>query len=240
MNIPPTFPVAMLVVALAACSTTSVTNTSTNPTNAITLPASTKADAQQIFFDRITALCGLSFAGTVLTDRPESTEPNAFHDQPLVMHVRECNEHEIRIPFHVGADRSRTWVITRIGDRLRLKHDHRLENGSDDPVTMYGGDSASKGSAERQTFPVDEFSKAMFTREGMTASNTNVWAIEIEPRQGFVYELARTDQDRLFRVGFDLSKPIAMPPVPWGAAQQDARAVKRMKLQWASIADGLP
>ena len=135
------------------------------------------------------------------------------------MHVRECSEQEIRIPFHVGADHSRTWVLTRTGDGLRLKHDHRLKDGSDDPVTMYGGDTATSGSPGRQEFPVDQFSQQMFTREGMTVSNTNVWAIEIDPQKRFVYELSRTDQDRLFQVGFDLTKPIATPPAPWGATK---------------------
>ena len=194
-------------------------DTSSNVSQAIAKPASTAADPQQAFFDRIATLCGQSFAGSVLTDRPHSTGPNAFRDKPLTMHVRECSEQEIRIPFHVGADRSRTWVLTRSGGGLRLKHDHRHEDGSDDPVTMYGGDTAGKGSSGRQEFPVDGFSKTMFTREGMTVSNSNVWAIEIEPGQRFVYELARTDQDRLFRVGFDLTKPIPTPPAPWGATR---------------------
>ena len=207
----------MLTAALAACSTAPTTHASTNQAPAIPEPASTQALPQQAFFDRISALCGQSFAGRVLIDRPDSTGPNAFRDQPLIMHVRQCNEDEIRIPFHVGNDHSRTWVLTRTGDGLRLKHDHRMQDGSDDPVTMYGGDTVSSGSAGRQVFPVDEFSKRMFTRERMTVSNSNAWAIEIEPGQRFIYELARTDQDRLFQVGFDLTRPIATPPAPWGA-----------------------
>ena len=207
----------MLVTALAACATPQVIDAASNQSQAIAEPAASTANAQQVFFARMTALCGQSFAGNVLVDRPESTGPNAFRDQPLVMHVRECSAQEIRIPFYVGADRSRTWVLTRTSDGLRLKHDHRLEDGRDDPVTMYGGDTADTGSAGRQEFPVDGFSRQIFTREGMTVSNTNVWAMEIEPGKRFVYELARTDQDRLFRVGFDLTKPIATPPSPWGA-----------------------
>lgn len=207
------------MVALTACSSTPTVDTASNVSQAIAKPASTIADPQQTFFDRIATLCGQSFAGSVLTDRPDSTGPNAFRDKPLIMHVRDCSEQEIRIPFHVGADRSRTWVLTRGGGGLRLKHDHRHEDGSDDPVTMYGGDTAGKGSAGRQEFPVDGFSKTMFSRAGMAASNSNVWAIEIEPGQRFVYELARTDQDRLFRVGFDLTKPIPTPPAPWGATR---------------------
>lgn len=219
MNIPKTFIPALLVGAFAACSTPPISDTAASQTGTDPGPASTSSGPQQAFFDRITALCGQSFAGSVLTDRPDSSGPNAFRDQPLTMHVRECSEQEIRIPFHVGADHSRTWVLTRTGDGLRLKHDHRLKDGSDDPVTMYGGDTATSGSPGRQEFPVDQFSQQMFTREGMTVSNTNVWAIEIDPQKRFVYELSRTDQDRLFQVGFDLTKPIATPPAPWGATK---------------------
>ncbi len=207
---------AALAVALAACSQPA-TESSTVPETSADTKAAAAASPQQGFFDRITALCGQAFEGSVLTDRPVATGPDPFSDQTLTMHVRDCSAQEIRIPFHVGDDRSRTWVLTRTGDGLRLKHDHRLKDGSDDPVTMYGGDTKDQGSADRQEFPVDTFSQEMFTREGMTVSNTNVWAMEIEPEQSFVYELARSDQDRMFRVGFDLTKPVAIPPAPWGA-----------------------
>ena len=71
------------------------------------------------------------------------------------------------------------------------------------------------GSAVRQTFPVDAESRTMFDREGRSVSNTNVWAMEIEPGRVFVYELSRPQ--RLFRVEFDLTRPVPAPPAPWGA-----------------------
>ena len=133
------------------------------------------------------------------------------------MQVRDCNENEIRIPFHVGENRSRTWVITRIGDRLRLKHDHRHEDGSSDALTMYGGETTSRdaGSAMRQEFPADDESKTLFSASGLEVSNANVWAIEVDPGHLFAYELRRPN--RHFRVEFDLSKPLSSPPPPpWG------------------------
>ena len=54
----------------------------------------------------------------------------------------------------------------------------------------------------------------MFSREGRSVSNSNVWALEIVPQRHFVYELARAG--RLFRVEFDLTRPVAAPPAPWG------------------------
>jgi len=39
--------------------------------------------------------------------------------------------------------------------------------------------------------------------------------MEIEPDQRFVYELTRPE-GRRFRVEFDLSTPVPLPPAPWG------------------------
>jgi len=80
---------------------------------------------------------------------------------------------------------------------------------------MYGGNSVASSSATRQEFPVDADSRALFAREGLQASLGNTWAIEIVPGVRFAYELARTG--RLFRVEFDLTRPVPPPPPPWGS-----------------------
>lgn len=172
------------------------------------------------FFDRLRGLCGQAFAGHIEANLPPPTEPDAFEGKALVMHVRDCEQDVLRIPFHVGDDHSRTWVLTRSVTGLQLKHDHRHADGSSDAVTMYGGDTARPGTVARQEFPVDAESVANFTRNGLSASLQNVWAIEIEPGQRFVYELARPS-GRLFRVAFDLTQPVALPPVAWGYTAGD-------------------
>lgn len=171
----------------------------------------TPADA---FLSRIASHCGQAFEGKVLVDEPAQAE-SPFAGKALVMHVRECNEGELKVPFHVGDDHSRTWVLTRTPAGLRLKHDHRHEDGSEDAVTMYGGDTAALGTEQRQEFPVDADSIATFEREGLSASVTNTWAMEIDPGQRFLYELSRPG-GRLFQVEFDLTRPVPPPPTPWG------------------------
>jgi hypothetical protein len=47
-------------------------------------------------------------------------------------------------------------------------------------------------------------------REDRAASLTNTWAMEIESGRLFVYELSRPG-GRLFRVEFDLSRPVPPP-----------------------------
>lgn len=171
--------------------------------------ASDEADA---LFGSIRALCGQAFEGRVVTEDARDTD---MASSRLVMHVRECEGDILAIPFHVGDDRSRTWRITRSDKGLRLKHDHRHEDGSPDAVTMYGGDTIAPGTATRQEFPADEETRAVFRANGLEASLTNVWAIEIEPGRIFAYELNR--ENRHFRIEFDLTKPLAeLPPPPWG------------------------
>jgi hypothetical protein len=94
---------------------------------------------------------------------------------------------------------------------VRLKHDHRHADGSEDHVTQYGGDARAGGTAQLMAFAADSFTAAL-----LPASRTNVWTVEVTPTQ-FVYQLTRTGSDRRFRVEFDLTKPVAVPPAPWGS-----------------------
>ncbi len=169
------------------------------------------AGPQALFWERLTALCGRAFEGRVVTTDAADRE---MADNRLVMHGASCTPGVIRIPFHVGADRSRTWVISRTATGLRLKHDHRHSDGTKDVRSQYGGDTAAPGSAGRQEFPADAFSRDLFIRENIPVSVTNVWAVEIEPGRMFAYELRRSG--RSFRVEFDLNRAVAAPGPAWG------------------------
>jgi hypothetical protein len=158
---------------------------------------------QDAFFANLTALCGQRFEGKVVTN--EAADSN-FATQRLLMHVRDCSAEEIRIPFWVGEDHSRIWFITRTDQGLQLKHDHRDPDGTEHAVHWYGGQTRSEGTANRQEFPVDQFSIDLFNANGLSVSNTNVWAVEVHPQNIYAYELRR--ESRHFRVEFDLTKPV--------------------------------
>ncbi|WP_027671161.1 hypothetical protein [Rheinheimera baltica] len=161
------------------------------------------------YFDNLRAHCGKAFEGKVVMDTPKS---DGF-DGSLIMHVRKCSDSQLQIPFHVGDNHSRTWIITKTGSGLSLKHDHRNKDGSHDVSTMYGGHTTDAGWANVQSFPADQYSKELFSRLGNPQSNTNIWQMYIYP-QTFTYRLIR--EGREFRVDFDLTKPVALPPTPWG------------------------
>lgn len=169
----------------------------------------TSAQTNVVFWTNLQRLCGKAFAGTVAA-APEGD--TTFANKELVMHVRSCEKNRIRIPFFVGADKSRTWILTRQKNgRILLKHDHRHEDGTPDKVTMYGGMTANSGSETMQTFPADEE-----TVKVIAAAAANVWWIELSANDYFSYNLRRMGTDRYFSVKFDLKKEIAAPSAPWG------------------------
>ncbi len=160
------------------------------------------------FWNSLQKLCGKAFAGTVQAAPADDT---TFKGKELVMHARACEKDKIRIPFFVGADKSRTWVLTRKNERILLKHDHRHEDGTPDKVTMYGGWTTNGGARDRQMFPADQE-----TVDILPAAAANVWWIEIVDGQYFTYNLRRVGTERYFSVKFDLSKEVTKPAAPWG------------------------
>ncbi|GAA6204674.1 hypothetical protein [Thalassotalea sp. SU-HH00458] len=167
-------------------------------------------DSHDQFFNNIKQHCGKAYAGTVTVDNAKG---DGFSNKQLIMHVRSCSDDTLQIPFHVGEDASRTWIITKTGSGLSLKHDHRHKDGSNDELTMYGGHTVDAGWPQVQSFPADQYSKETFVRGGIPQSIGNTWQMYIYPEK-FTYRLIR--QGREFRVDFDLTKPIKTPDAPWG------------------------
>ena len=186
------------------------------------------------FWSALRSHCGNAYAGALVS---EDARDEDFRGRQMVAHWAECSEYRVAIAFHIedpdlggGWDRSRTWVVTRrdfvtggttgLG-ALELRHDHRHQDGSEDAVTQYGGITGLDGSALAQDFPVNPSTIALFEREGLGASLTNVWRMEVDPARDpdarFAYQLTReNDPTRLFRVEFDATDPVEPPPAAWG------------------------
>ena len=198
------------LVPLAACASTP---------DVPALPPS-----QEAFWTALQSHCGNAYQGALASNDERDTD---WQGRTMIAHWAECSETRTAVAFHVqdadgdGWDRSRTWIVTRTAEGLRLKHDHRHQDGEEDAVTQYGGDTLSAGTARIQDFPVDAYSIAMFEREGLSASLTNVWRVEVDDADSsgarFAYQLTRrNDPTRLFRVEFDASEPVTAPPPAWG------------------------
>ncbi|OUS23539.1 hypothetical protein A9Q98_14695 [Thalassotalea sp. 42_200_T64] len=165
---------------------------------------------QDAFFANLKAHCGQAYIGKVTVDNAPAS---SFSDKALIMHVRKCTKTELQVPFHVGDDSSRTWIISKTGSGLSLKHDHRHQDGSSDVSTMYGGHTIDAGYPQVQSFPADQYSKQLFVELQIPQFMGNTWQMYIYP-EVFTYRMVR--QGREFRIDFDLTKPVDTPAAPWG------------------------
>ena len=146
-------------------------------------------DPQSAFFDSLSSLCDQRFEGemTFPTEGQDS-----FAGKKLVANIASCTNTEIRIPFHVGEDQSRTWIISKTQQGLQLKHDHRHHDGTPDEINMYGGLAGHKGSNLSQAFAADTHTATI-----IPAAATNVWTLTLsEDSQFFTYHLERHNAPR--------------------------------------------
>ncbi len=158
------------------------------------------------FWNSLQEHCGKAYQGKLMLPK----EDKAFGGKRLTMHVRSCSDTVIKIPFFVGDDKSRTWILTYNNNRISLKHDHRHKDGTEDSINFYGGTSTNKGKATIQFFPADNATQNM-----IPAAATNVWWISLD-KTIFSYNLKRLGTDRIFKVDMNLLNPIETPSAPWG------------------------
>ena len=161
------------------------------------IPPQTDSKPSDVFFAKLTALCGKGFWGSFVHP---GQPPFPFAGSELLMEVASCDDQRIRITFHVGEDASRNWVLAFEENRLRLTHDHRNRDGSAADVTGYGGVAVDLGSAWRQDFPADAA-----TIEQIPKAADSVWSmIFSEDMSKFSYLLTKSGEV-IFHVDFSLS-----------------------------------
>lgn len=160
----------------------------------------------EVFWKTLQLHCGRAYEGEIMSP----SENDTFSGKRLVMHVADCGKDFIHIPFFVGEDKSRTWVLTLVNGRIKLKHDHRHEDGSEDEITQYGGIASNTGLAGIQFFPADQE-----TADLIPYAANNVWWITIDENT-FTYNLRRIGSERFFSVKFDLTKEVDSPGPAWG------------------------
>lgn len=158
------------------------------------------------FWNRLTTLKGKTFEGEVI----EAPEGDDFRGKELVMHVLDVKQDTIYIPFNVGDNKSRTWVLTKSNQGIQLKHDHRKKDGSNDEITMYGGMTPNTGYEGLAIFPADQETVDLLPRTA-----TNVWWITVDDTK-FTYNLRRIGSTTQFSIGFDLERPVQTPDRSWG------------------------
>jgi hypothetical protein len=174
------------------------------PSPALPSPALPPAAAQAAFVEQFAPYCGAAYPGrSAMVDLGED---HPLEGATLRMTLASCTNLEVRIPFHVDDDRSRTWILTRTGDGLRLAHDHRYEDGTEHEANFYGGFADERGSATKQFFPADARTIA-----DRPAREINVWSKEFDlVNERYYYRLYLRGELR-YEAEFDLSRPLPIP-----------------------------
>lgn len=172
----------------------------------ISMSINAQKSSQDAFWERLSNHCGKSYEG-IITSQGKN---EGFDGERLIMHIKKCSENELKIPFFVGSDKSRTWILTKQEDGILLKHDHRNKDGSPEELTMYGGKATNFGNANMQFFPANQETSDLLPR-----ASFNVWWMTID-EVSFSYNLRVINSDRIFTVVFDLTKEVVNPGAPWG------------------------
>lgn len=155
--------------------------------------ATVVSDAREQFLATLRNLCGARFEGVMTFPADPQHD---FAGKQLVATVASCSGTEVRVPFVVGEDRSRTWIISRVAGGLQLKHDHRHADGTPDSVTMYGGMATATGTSRAQSFAADAHTAAL-----IPAAVTNVWTIALAADgSSLTYHLERDARPRFTAV----------------------------------------
>jgi hypothetical protein len=154
-------------------------------------------ETQRAFLDQYAAYCGQTYAGrSVMVDLGDD---HPLDNALLRMTLESCDAHEVRIPFQVDDDRSRTWILTLDDQGLRLAHDHRYEDGTEHEANFYGGYADDAGSATRQRFPADARTIA-----DRPAREINVWEKEFDLENAKYYYRLYLRGELRYEAEFDL------------------------------------
>jgi hypothetical protein len=157
--------------------------------------------SQQEFYNHFKRLEGKKFAGkeTYISDTA-----NSWSKLELEMYIREFTDTVIYVPFRVGNNTSRTWmIILEEGSILRFRHDHRHEDGTPEDLNLYGGYATKDGTQFKQVFPADDFTCQMLER-----ICDNEWTAEFSKDLSKFYYSLRKKGKLIITVEFDLTTPI--------------------------------
>ena len=171
------------------------------------------APEQEEFWASLEGHCGNAYRGRVSDATQYYAEMLEGADQ--VAHFFDCGPERIHVALHVNDDRSRNWILTREGNTLRLKHDHRNPDGSEEEISQYGGDAPRPGLSRRQIFPADDH-----TARILPERDDNFWFLDLVDAETLHYGVHWPREGHSIRLEFDLSDPVDVTPPPPGDSRR--------------------
>ena len=165
-------------------------------------------DEQQLFWENLQVHCGNAYQANN-ADATPFYQP--FDESITRVHFFNCTDSLTHIALHIGDNHSRNLLLIKTENTLRLKHDHRNEDGTEEEITMYGGDAPRPGLETRQIFWADDH-----TADILPQRHDNFWFLDIMNDSTFAYGVHWPIQGNSIRIEFDITQTIDTPPTPWG------------------------
>jgi hypothetical protein len=167
------------------------------------------APEQEAFWTALQAFCGGAYPGRI-SDVTDYYRP-ALEGRSLVAHFLDCSRERMHVALHVDEDRSRNWILTRAQGTIRLKHDHRHPDGTEEEISQYGGDAPIPGLPHRQIFPADAHTARILPQRA-----DNFWFLDLVGPTTLHYGVHWPRSGHSVRLEFDLSTRVEPPAAPWG------------------------
>lgn len=171
-------------------------------------PSQGLSPQQEAFWETVSSLCGNAYQGVLADATPFY---DSFRVDLIRIHVRSCSDDLIHISLHLDDDHSRNLLLSKADGTLRLKHDHRNRDGSEEAITQYGGDAPQPGLEHRQIFRADAHTASILPHR-----HDNFWYIHLMDENTLAYGNYWPEAGNSIRMEFDLANPIEPPPTPWG------------------------
>jgi hypothetical protein len=201
-------PVALVLFFQVSCTGTDAPETTFEYSPEEAAAAMELSSEQLAFWDRIREHCGTAYRGKLADATPYY---QTFNADRIVIHFRNCTDTLTHISLHIDDNHSRNLLLTKANGTLRLKHDHRNPDGSEEEISQYGGDAPSPGLETRQIFEADEH-----TAEILPNRFDNFWFLDMMDEETLAYGVHWPKHGNSIRMEFDLSNPVEAPPTPWG------------------------
>ncbi|MCA1802090.1 MAG: hypothetical protein LC662_06490 [Rhodothermaceae bacterium] len=193
----------MLLTACTGPSGETADETAEEKKTAFELP-----DEQDAFWQNIRRHCGNAYDGRIADATPHY---QGFTADRITIHFRNCPDTLMHISLHLDDNHSRNMLLTNMKGALRLKHDHRNQDGSEEVITQYGGDAPKPGLETRQIFPADNHTAHILPERA-----DNFWFLDLMDENTLAYGVHWPKHGHSIRMEFDLSNPVDPPPAPWG------------------------
>ena len=156
------------------------------------------------FLDHLYALKGKKVGGTIIYPSGNETP---FKGESIWLEVKASGRKEIRLPIYRDQRIYRTLILGQHEQGFSLQHEHKMPNGLQAEISMYGGYSIGAPSPYIMVFPADAYSRQL-----LGSLRENVWSLAFNNERTILSYIAEENGHVTLQIDFDLTTGINSAP----------------------------